>query len=383
MQQEWATFERMEIKYRGHKHAKDQAKKAASAVKRNQNKAKKCEQTVMKLEESIPSLEDKIEVAKTRKKEEEAKLDEIYDSIKEKTEQLRVEMQVCSLSLSLFLSISQTHTHTHTSQTKEKELEPLRQNVDDLKSKVKATKTALDLLVEQAESGRRRVESARKELAKFEKRKGELDVQMEKTRSEEVKIAAEEATAVEQLETCIENTKTCEETLRNCRAVVESARLAQKQNASRGDVLKALLEASRKGGPLEKAGLHGRLGDLGAIDMKYDVAISTAAGPLDNLVVQNTAGAQACIQYLRNNNLGRGTFICLDELKYLDKYIEMGFKTPRVLFVSWIWSNPRTSVWIVLFSLQFVTRWSQIISTQPPKSHSAEKTVKPDSESSP
>ena len=92
-------------------------------------------------------------------------------------------------------------------------------------------------------------------------------------RSEEVKIAAEEATAVEQLETCIENTKTCEETLRNCRAVVESARLTQKQNASRGDILKALLEASRKGGPLEKAGLHGRLGDLGAIDMKYDVAI--------------------------------------------------------------------------------------------------------------
>ena len=57
--------------------------------------------------------------------------------------------------------------------------------------------------------------------------------------------------------------------------------------------------------------------------------LSTAAGPLDNLVVQNTAGARACIQYLRNNNLGRGTFICLDELKYLDKYIEMGFKTPK------------------------------------------------------
>ena len=236
-----------------------------------------------------------------------------------------------SLSLSIYLkqTLSLSLTHTHFPQTKEKELEPLRQNVDDLKSKVKATKTALDLLVEQAESGRRRVESARNELAKFEKRKRELDVQMEKTQSEEVKIAAEEATVVEQLETCIENTKTCEETLRNCRAVVESARLAQKQNANRGDILKALLEASRKGGPLAKAELHGRLGDLGAIDMKYDVAISTAAGPLDNLVVQNTAGAQACIQYLRNNNLGRGTFICLDELKYLDKYIEMGFKTPK------------------------------------------------------
>lgn len=92
---EWATFERKDIKYREDiKHAKDQAKKAASAVKRNQNKAKKCEQTVLKLEESIPSLEDSIQLAKTHKKEEEEKLDKIYDSIKEKTEQLRVEMQV-------------------------------------------------------------------------------------------------------------------------------------------------------------------------------------------------------------------------------------------------------------------------------------------------
>jgi len=107
---EWATFERKDIKYREDiKHAKAQAKKAASTVKRNQNKAKKCEKTVMELQESIPSLEDKIEAAKMRKKEEEAKLDEIYDSIKEKTEQLRLEMQVCSFSLffSFFLICQQ------------------------------------------------------------------------------------------------------------------------------------------------------------------------------------------------------------------------------------------------------------------------------------
>jgi len=220
-----------------------------------------------------------------------------------------------------FFDLSTITTMTNLyKQVKEKELEPLRQNVDDSKAKVKATKTKLDLLVEQAESGRVRVENARKELAEFEERKRQLNVEMEKTRSEEVKIAAEEATVVEQLETCIEKTKKCEDTLRNSRAAVESARLAQKQNASMGDVLKALLKAARPDGALSKIGLHGRLGDLGAIDSKYDVAISTAAGALDHIVVQNTAGAQACIQYLRNNSLGRATFICLDELGYLDKY---------------------------------------------------------------
>ena len=34
--------------------------------------------------------------------------------------------------------------------------------------------------------------------------------------------------------------------------------------------------------------IAGRLGDLGSIDPKYDVAISTACGGLDNIVVDTT-----------------------------------------------------------------------------------------------
>ncbi|CAI5720098.1 unnamed protein product [Peronospora effusa] len=45
--------------------------------------------------------------------------------------------------------------------------------------------------------------------------------------------------------------------------------------------------------PLEYSGLFGRLGDLGAIEGKYNVAISTACGALSNLVVATTSGAQA------------------------------------------------------------------------------------------
>ena len=214
-------------------------------------------------------------------------------------------------------------------QVKEKELEPLRQNVDDSKAFVKATKTQLDLLVEQAASGRKRVESAKKDLNEFEARKQELDVLFEKTQSEEKKIAEQEERVVEELELCATKTKECEETLRSHRADVESYRLAQKNSSSQGTVLKSLLKAARPGGPLENAGLYGRLGDLGAIDPKYDIAVSTAAGALDNLVVENTEGAQKCIQFLRSNNIGRATFICLDKVEYLRTYVEAPFKGPK------------------------------------------------------
>lgn len=51
------------------------------------------------------------------------------------------------------------------------------------------------------------------------------------------------------------------------------------------------------------------------IDDKYDVAVSTACPALDNIVVETVESGQACIEYLRKNNLGRGVFTVLDKLK--------------------------------------------------------------------
>lgn len=55
----------------------------------------------------------------------------------------------------------------------------------------------------------------------------------------------------------------------------EQSKSSYQTNTTRSNLLSRLLEASRNG-PLSKAKLCGRLGDLGIIDDKYDVAISTA-----------------------------------------------------------------------------------------------------------
>jgi structural maintenance of chromosome 4 len=61
-------------------------------------------------------------------------------------------------------------------------------------------------------------------------------------------------------------------------------------------------------------GIFGRLGDLGAIDQKYDVAISTATGSgLDTILVDNVDTAKQCIVYLRETNIGRANFLALDK----------------------------------------------------------------------
>ena len=100
----------------------------------------------------------------------------------------------------------------------------------------------------------------------------------------------------------------------------------------RSRVANAILKASKKGGELASCGVMGRLGDLATIDSQYDVAVSTACGMLDHIVVQTTAGTQKCLEFLRKHNLGRASFCPLDKMKKgaHDRAVETPEGAPRL-----------------------------------------------------
>ena len=62
-------------------------------------------------------------------------------------------------------------------------------------------------------------------------------------------------------------------------------------------------------------------GDLGAIDEKYDVAVSTAIGALDNIVCDNMDTAQKCVEYLKQSGVGMATFIGLDKVLFENTWL--------------------------------------------------------------
>ena len=63
-------------------------------------------------------------------------------------------------------------------------------------------------------------------------------------------------------------------------------------------------------------------GNLGGIDEQYDVAISTACGRLDNIVVDTVNTAQACIEHLKRYDVGRASFIALEKVQHLERYYQ-------------------------------------------------------------
>ncbi|XP_049881208.1 structural maintenance of chromosomes protein 4 [Pectinophora gossypiella] len=112
---------------------------------------------------------------------------------------------------------------------------------------------------------------------------------------------------------------------RKVKAQLEESRQAMSANRSRGRVLDALMKEKRDG---RIPGIYGRLGDLGGIDSKYDVAISTCCGALDNIVVDTVETAQACVAHLKAHDIGRATFIALDKQEHLKQQYERKVQYP-------------------------------------------------------
>ncbi|MHC1590466.1 MAG: AAA family ATPase, partial [Candidatus Helarchaeales archaeon] len=66
-------------------------------------------------------------------------------------------------------------------------------------------------------------------------------------------------------------------------------------------------------------GIYNSISRLGKIDPKYAIAMDVAAGSRANyVVVQNCRVATECIRFLKENKLGRLTFVPLEDIKYSD-----------------------------------------------------------------
>ena len=77
---------------------------------------------------------------------------------------------------------------------------------------------------------------------------------------------------------------------------LEEAKASQSSNKNRSVVLESLLKAKKKG---ILPGILGRLGDLAAVDSKYDVAITTACPALNHIVVDNQQTGNKSVTFLK------------------------------------------------------------------------------------
>jgi structural maintenance of chromosome 4 len=287
-------------------------------------KYKECERRDVQLRDKLKNTKAKGKKLETNLENENKKLEDLLkmpekckediELLSSKKEQFESDMKVAEEHLAVVMGEIKGDTEVLQKRKDEieKQLLQLQKGVNEARSQKEIAKSELDLYLSKEQNEKSKLQ--------------QLNFKLEKT----INDAKDKRTALQRFQTEIpsaekkfnEYTNELEKLEREKNKLIEEHRLNNNRlmemrnsavdTTSRNRVIKELMEQKRKG---TLSGIFGRLGDLGAIDRKYDIAISTACGPLDNIVTDTIDHAQDCVEFLKKNNIGSTTFIALDKLK--------------------------------------------------------------------
>ncbi|KAJ3092463.1 hypothetical protein HK102_007087, partial [Quaeritorhiza haematococci] len=306
VRKELQKFERNEVQLKEQeKHLKQKQKKLTKTLHTDKLSKSEHETWMNNYTSDLEKLQKEADELAEQLKAEEKELERIGEGLRDKTQVFQTQIEQNQKDLAPWLEKLNA---------KKSQIDVARSEVELLKKKTTQAKEAL----REAEEGLERLEGLRRE-----KERGCKQLKQEK---EQV------LKRIQELERMLENVNkedaAMKKSLLAARQKADETKMALQAMESRGNVHRALMQQSQLG---RIKGICGRLGDLGIIDSKYDVAVTTACGSLENIVVDTVEVGQACIAYLKTHNLGRATFICLDKLRNWDvNPIETPENVPRL-----------------------------------------------------
>ena len=204
-------------------------------------------------------------------------------------------------------------------------LRPSESQINQNNFKIEQNEKTLNLLKE-------KIEKQEENIGKLNKKKDELNTLLNEKKENYDKFTTKkkelEANKIKKEKELKEKEKKASEKQKEVQD--KMLKLSEFKNSNQEFKIKhkiasELIKAQKEG---KIHGLFGRLGDLGAIDQKYDIAISTACSQLDFLVVDNTQNARNILNYLRNNNIGTASIIILEKVAWVERYFNKDYQCP-------------------------------------------------------
>ena len=270
------------------KHLESKKKKLAKSIADDRHASSEAKATASDSADKIQRQQAELSKLEASLEREEAELEKIRDSLKGKTEKF-----------------------SRAIEQKQRELQPWTAKISDKVAAKNVAQEERDLLASRGAQVEASIAEAKEALRELEldneSKHNEVDSLNQERNGLEKKIAS----CQKQLDEMKQQESVLRNKVASARSKADEARATVSASRSRGDVLSSLTRQAELG---MIKGFHGRLGNLGVIDDKYDVAISTACPGLNNIVVDSVECGQACIEHLRKNNLGRANFVLLHSL---------------------------------------------------------------------
>ena len=219
-----------------------------------------------------------------------------------------------------------------------KEIDEYKKNLDSLKDKKQPLMFKLNKFQNDLERLQEIVEGINLKQEEREIKDAEQDVIREKQNMDKlekdyqeicVHFEQESVTKIDQAKEMISQlTQQKDQLINEYRAITSQIEEYNRDSgAVQNKVLDEVFRCAENG---QLKGVIGRLGDLGAIDEKFDIAISTGCAMLNSIVVQTMNDATEIMNYLRRNKIGTAHILSLDQVSSrIGTKMDAKFDTPR------------------------------------------------------
>ncbi|KAI0673837.1 RecF/RecN/SMC protein [Trametes maxima] len=270
------------------KHSNTKAKKLKKTINDDEHNKLQADRTVEDSEAKIEQKKEELETLEGELAQAEKVLEDIRDSLKDKTQVFHDQIEV-----------------------KQKDLQPWAAKLDAKRAEIDVATSERDALKKKAEAAKEAREKAEAELQQLHEDHRAKKAELEELEGERARNQREIRDAERDLQNAQGQLQGLRSKASTSRQKVEEARSSQERSRSNNRVLDTLVRLKTSG---RIQGFHGRLGSLGTIPDKYDVAVSTACNQLNHMVVDTVEQGQACIEYLRNQQVGRASFMVLEKI---------------------------------------------------------------------
>ncbi|KAN0127918.1 RecF/RecN/SMC N terminal domain containing protein [Lactarius tabidus] len=286
---EMAVYEKQEVGLEEkRKHSNSKAKKLKKSLQDDENTRNDALRSIQENTAKMKNEKKKADQYEDELQREEKVLEGIRDSLKDKTQVFHDQIE-----------------------QKQKELQPWKTKINQKQAKVDVKTSERDMLVKKAEAVKQASAEAQEALETVKSDQKAKIGELENLKDRKQSLQQETKAAKQRVQDLTTRVNQLRAQASSTRQRVEEAKASQAANTSQNKVLDSLTRLRNSG---RVSGFHGRLGSLGTIPDKYDVAITTACGSLNNMVVDTVQQGQACIEYLRKQNVGRANFLVLEKI---------------------------------------------------------------------
>ena len=197
------------------------------------------------------------------------------------------------------------------------EISSLDTNFENIEKREKTAKAEIESLTSEIDGARNEKQEKGKHFYEIEYKKNELtkSLQDKKSKKDESMIK------IKEFETTLNNLN-YESRMKDSRLKFLIETEKEKEGYTRS--VKSLLNDCEKDSNLKK-GMNGVLANLISVDKKYETAIEMCLGQaLQNIVTDTEEDAKKLVEHLRNNKLGRASFLPVSSIrgKKLDRIIK-------------------------------------------------------------